>query len=108
VSPHRFPWCGLMAAIVFGSFTSLGAVARADEPDGKPADVYRQFFAQHCQACHAGDKPKGDFRVESLTQDFSNRANRKRWLAVLEQLQEGTMPPAAKPRPPAQENKALT
>ncbi len=61
------------------------------------------FLTQHCQACHAGAKPKGKFRLDSLTQDFNDKANRERWLAVLEQVQNSTMPPKEKPRPPAKD-----
>ena len=52
-------------------------------------------------------KPKGKFRLESLTQDFDDKANRERWLAVLEQVKSGTMPPKEKPRPPAKDVEAL-
>ena len=76
--------------------------------DAKPAaDPTRPFFAQHCQACHAGAKPKGEFRLESLSQDFADKANRERWLTVLEQVKAGTMPPDEKPRPPAKDVEAL-
>src|SRR5689334_640725 len=82
--------------------------ARLFGADAKSAaDPAPPFFAQHCQDCHAGSKPKGDFRLESLSHDFADNANRKRWLSVLEQVKEGTMPPAEKPRPPAKEVEAL-
>lgn len=70
-------------------------------------DFVTQLFDQHCQKCHAGPKPKGDFRIESLTSDFADRANREQWLAVLEQLQSGDMPPDDKPRPPEPEVQAV-
>ncbi|MEK6261839.1 MAG: c-type cytochrome, partial [Planctomycetota bacterium] len=72
------------------------------------AEQIKPLFAKHCQSCHGGEKPKGDLRVESLSQDFAERENRKRWLAVLEQVKAGTMPPKEKPRPPAEEVKILT
>ncbi len=46
--------------------------------------------------------------MESLSPDFSDNANRKRWLSVLEQVKAGTMPPKEKPRPAADEVKVLT
>ncbi len=70
----------------------------ASEPETKAvADPARTFFAAHCQTCHAGKEPKGDFLVQSLTADFLDKANRERWLAVLEQLKSGAMPPKEKP-----------
>lgn len=45
--------------------------------------------------------------MESLSPDFSDKANRERWLAVLEQIKTGAMPPKEKPRPPAQDAKVV-
>ena len=64
------------------------------------SDVFpRQFLAQYCRSCHSGSAPKGEFHEESLSQDFADENNRQKWLSVLEQLREGTMPPKDKPRP---------
>jgi hypothetical protein len=86
---------------------SIGFTSKlwASKPDNDPA---RTFFAQHCKNCHVGDKPKGDFRLESLSADFLDKENRERWLAVLEKVKTGAMPPKEKPRPPAREVEALT
>ena len=59
-----------------------------------------QLLTQHCEKCHSGAKAEGDFSLTSLTDDFNDKQNRERWLTVLEQLKEGTMPPADEPRPP--------
>ena len=92
---------GLIVGIAFAAGTQ-GAVAT-----GKLAnDPARALFAQHCQKCHSGTKPKGDFQIENLTQDFADRNNRELWLTVLEQLKSGDMPPKDKPRPPALEFQA--
>ena len=96
MAPRRTPLSGLnvlIAGIVALGLAATGP-ARAAE-----ADPSKAFFAQHCQACHTGAKAKGKFRLESLTQDFSDKANRERWQAVLEQVESGTMPPQEKPRP---------
>lgn len=75
----------------------VGADARRADDPAKP------FIAKHCQACHSGAKPKGGFRVDTLTQDFNDKANRERWQAVLEQVKTEAMPPREKPRPPVQD-----
>src|SRR5262249_55696296 len=67
----------------------------------------RSFLARHCQVCHSGEKPKGRFDLKQLVPDFAEKAGRERWRAVLEQVQGGQMPPKEKPRPPAQEIKAV-
>jgi hypothetical protein len=85
-------------------FAGTGMIAAADEkPSNDPA---RLLFAQHCEKCHAGPKHKGDFQLESLSENFTDRKNRELWLSVLEQLEAGKMPPKEKPRPPAQDVQA--
>jgi mono/diheme cytochrome c family protein len=100
---------GLLLGVVFGGMGLIGTATRAPAVDANPQnELSRVFFKQHCQACHSGEKPKGDFRVDTLSQDFADKANRERWLNVVEQLKTGTMPPKEKSRPNAQETQALT
>src|ERR1043165_6049875 len=94
---HPFSLRLLIAAIAFWGLSLLAA-----EPDN-PA---KALFAQRCEKCHSGAKPKGDFQIADLSQDFADRKNRERWLTVLEQLKSGAMPPKKEPRPPAQEIQA--
>jgi hypothetical protein len=110
---HRFPehlrrrmkWMSVMiAGIACGGLGMIAAETRAAGADGKAADdPARLLFAEHCEKCHAGTKHKGDFQIESLSRDFSDRKNRELWLAVMEQLDSGKMPPKEKSRPPAHE-----
>jgi mono/diheme cytochrome c family protein len=73
----------------------------ASEPDNKPSyEFARSFFAAHCQTCHTGKEPKGDFDIGGLTADFLDKANRDRWLEVLARVKSGEMPPKEKTRPP--------
>lgn len=103
----RIPWIGLLTVI--SSLSAIGHTPQIRAADAKPADDPIQlFFAQHCRSCHSGAKPKGDFRLDSLSPDFSDKANRERWQTALEQVKGGTMPPKQKPRPPAQEVKIVT
>src|SRR6187399_680309 len=99
----------LIAGIVVFGLMAIPSAARAFEPEAKPpGDPSPAFFTQHCKGCHAGDKPKGKFRVESLTQDFADKENRQRWLKVQELVKAGTMPPSGKPRPPAEDVRTVT
>jgi hypothetical protein len=70
-------------------------------------DQVRPFLARHCLSCHGIDKPKGDFRLDRLSPDFADRARRDGWLTVLKRIEAGEMPPKSKPRPPANEVRAL-
>ena len=91
-------WC---AGVALHGGSLLAAEDKAPAPPAGP------LFEQHCRKCHSGEKAKGDFQLESLSPDFSDRKNRERWLSVLEKLKSGEMPPKAKPRPPMEEVDAL-
>lgn len=99
----------LITAIVSGGLGLIGSPTWASAANDRPADnLSRKFFEQYCQTCHSGTKPKGDFRVDSLAQNFADKENREKWLNVVEQLKAGTMPPKGKARPAAKEIQALT
>ena len=104
----RLPIGGVFG-IVAGILIIIGSPSLAYPADAKPLDERTgKFFAQYCHTCHSGKEPKGDFRVDSLSQDFDDKENREKWLKVVEQLTTGTMPPKDKPRPATEETKALT
>jgi mono/diheme cytochrome c family protein len=109
LSNDRHSWLWMfITGLVVGGLPAIGPT-RASGQDAKSADdPARPFFAKHCQTCHEGKKPKGNFRLESLALDFEDKANRERWLAVLEQVKASAMPPKQKPRPSAQEVQALS
>ena len=100
------PWIWIVA-LVLGIAPSL--CASDADAEAKPfAEQVKPLLAKHCQSCHRGEKPKGDFLIDKLSLDFADKENRKRWLSVLEQVKAGTMPPKEKPRPPAEDVKLLT
>src|SRR4051812_39588624 len=87
---RRFCTFLLVLGLALSGLWVVGPTARTAERDPQPSDgPARPFLARHCQGCHAGDKPKGKFRLETLTQDFNDKANRERWLAVSEQVKSG-------------------
>lgn len=98
----------ILAGLVLGAIALLGPKVTVAEPAAKPPDEPAlSFLATHCQSCHAGTKPKGKFRVDSLAPEFDDRANRERWMAALEQIESGKMPPDGKPRPKDKDIKDL-
>jgi len=100
-----------VAAILWALWDDAPDIVAADDPVQivkLSDDPATPFLARHCQGCHEGKKPKGDFRLESLALDFHDKANRERWLAVLEQVKSGAMPPKQKPRPPSQDVEAVS
>ena len=100
----------LLCLPLLGLLALAPAAARGQTVTGTgkpPADPAGRLIAEYCQKCHAGEKHKGDFRIEALSPDFADRQNRERWLAVMEQLKSGAMPPEGKPRPPEADVRAL-
>ena len=83
---------------------ALTAFAASDA--SATAGDLQPFFEEHCQKCHSGEKHKGDFRIESLTQDFADRQTREMWLAVMDQLEAGDMPPKKETQPSAENSAA--
>src|SRR5687768_10215504 len=79
----------------------------AEPPAQKPDEQVRAFLTTHCQACHSGEKPKGDFNLDKLAPNFNDTANRERWLSALKRVQDGEMPPKSKPRPAEKDVQAL-
>jgi hypothetical protein len=91
----RSMWIPIACAIL--ACVSSNITAAQEEVSARP------LFTQHCEKCHSGAKAEGDFSLTSLTDDFNDKQNRERWLTVLEQLKEGTMPPGDEPRPPVKD-----
>jgi hypothetical protein len=85
----------LTAWLAWGMATLAGAAPATFQKDIKP------ILDAYCVKCHSSDKPKGDLSLEHLNGDLSPGPERQRWEKVIEQLNEGTMPPKSKPRPPA-------
>jgi hypothetical protein len=112
MTTSRLPlWTGVfVAGLGLYVLGSIGRPARAEpQPKSEPKanTPATAFLKQHCRECHSGEKPKGKVRIDGLTQDFSDKSNRDRWLAALEQVKAGNMPPKEKPRPAANEVAAL-
>ena len=103
-SLRNLSWMGvLIAGIVLDGLTviGIGPAQTSGQAAKPPDDPARPMLAKHCQACHVGLKPKGDFRLDDLSLNFNDKANRERWSVVLDQIKSGAMPPKGKPRPPA-------
>ena len=100
----RNAWILVLAGGGFVLFAWQSPTSSAeDKPSTPPTQV---LFTQHCQKCHSGTKPKGEFDFEKLTLDLADKKNREQWLTVLEQLNSGHMPPKNEPRPPSEQVKA--
>jgi mono/diheme cytochrome c family protein len=88
----------------------LSAAPGDQVPDAKVyAEQIKPFLAKYCVECHQGQKPKGKFGMDKLTPNFTDRASRDHWQAIVEQLKTGEMPPKdAKRRPEPKEVRSVS
>jgi hypothetical protein len=97
---------GVMVFVCVALGVASALQAAPAEADGFDAHV-RPLLASHCLACHAGEKPKGKLRLDSLPIDLADDAARGHWADVVDRLEAGEMPPEGKPRPGEDEVRAL-
>ncbi len=99
-------FAALRCLIGFGGLLALVSSVTAAPPAASlNAEVVAQFdghvrplLVKHCVACHQGDKPKGDLRLDQAAPDLSNVELREQWTALIERVRKGEMPPKDKPR----------
>lgn len=65
------------------------------------------LLKKYCLECHSTKAHKGDLDLERFTSLAVIRKDLKPWPHVIEQVEVGEMPPKGKPRPTADERKAI-
>lgn len=113
---YNRPSCGLRQLAHAGVVAVNLAVCLAGEvfAQVKPAKAQgedqhiQQFLNRHCVGCHRGDKPKGDLRLDNLSQNLIDQSIRKQWQKVMQRVEAGEMPPKSRPRPSEKEIQAIT
>jgi mono/diheme cytochrome c family protein len=83
------------------------ASAHADDSPVKFTRDIRPLFQSYCFSCHGPDKQKGDINLSTFNDESAIIRDPKTWGAVLEQLNDSTMPPAKKTQPTAAERLKL-
>ena len=74
-------------------------------PATEDADVQavQSLFDNHCQDCHTGQKPAGDFSIEKLKPNreslVASSLNSNDWERIVRRLRAGQMPPPDADRP---------
>ena len=66
-----------------------------------------QFFQNHCTSCHGEKKQKGDVTLHDIEFNFSSVEGSHRWMAVLDQLETGEMPPEDEDQPSPADRETL-
>jgi len=82
--------------------------APADSPPSEMSKVIVPFVQKHCVACHGEKVKKADLTLHTYKDEVDVLKNRKHWVAVLQQVKGGDMPPSNKPRPEVAEIEAFT
>jgi len=89
---------------------ALAGPAAAPDPDlaGDYAERVRPILAKHCLGCHSTQKKKGDLDLERYATLDAIRKDLKPWPMVIENLENGEMPPKKSPRLAADEKSTIT
>jgi hypothetical protein len=88
---HRIPLIGL-AAFSFLSVSAAGETVAFER-------TMQPFLKEHCLRCHDAEKQKGDFRLDTLSRDFTDDSVAQRWAEVMFRISSGEMPPKKEPQP---------
>jgi len=99
------------AFLLFSSFLAGAMHARSGQSaDTKPASDWQTFqktvqpfFTKHCFACHAGDKAKGDVRLDQFPDEPALEKALPTVDKALVMLRRHAMPPSKRPQPGADE-----
>lgn len=86
-------WLPVAIVLILGGLVSP---VRGESLEKDIAPVLQQY----CVRCHGPDEQGGDLRIDSLTDDFTQRENAAAWIEVRNMINLGEMPPADEPRLP--------
>jgi hypothetical protein len=89
-----------------GVFAARG-VAAPDDLEGEYQKRIRPILARHCLECHSTQKKKGDLDLERFLTLDKIRRDLRPWTLVVENLDNGEMPPKKSPQPAAEDRRAL-
>lgn len=62
-------------------------------------EAVKPFFQKYCFRCHDEKKQKGEFRLDSLSRDFTDGKAAQQWEEVIFRMNSGEMPPKAEAQP---------
>ena len=87
------------AAVAFDDF---------DEDEAGFAAIVRPYFLKNCLRCHGPESQEGNFRVDELSIDMSQRHIAEKWHELLNRINKGEMPPSGEPEPDSTQQSAAT
>jgi len=84
----------ILPALTLGVLFALpSAQVRGEAPLARFEKELKPLFTKHCQRCHGAKKQESDFRIDQLDPDLVSGPDAGYWHEVLNQINEGTMPP---------------
>lgn len=89
----------LIAVVSFMSLVPLLSLAGNKQVSVSFESRAGSFLADYCISCHGEEKQKGDITLNDIGMGFGSREEGQRWMAVLDQLETGEMPPKKKKQP---------
>ena len=72
------------------------------------AERVKPLLAKYCFTCHSPEKKKGDLDLARYSSHEAVRKDLKPWPLVIENLENGEMPPKKSPQPSAEERGVIT
>ena len=103
---QRLVW--LVVAVVLGWAASHSRARAADSPPAtRFSEQVRPILEQYCYGCHGMGSKKGGVALDKFDDDAAAVNAPELWHGVLKNVRAGIMPPPGKPKPSADELKAL-
>jgi len=105
----RLPWTLCTLPLLLLLFFVPVSFCSAQSPDDAAFKTkITPFFANYCNECHSGPKPKGAFRIEGeLKPNFADVLSRGKWREVVNVLNGHEMPPKKAKQPTPKEVAAV-
>jgi hypothetical protein len=66
-------------------------------------DAVKPFFQKYCLRCHDDQKQRGEFRLDTLSRDFTDAGTAQQWEEVVFRMNAGEMPPEGQTQPSPEE-----
>ena len=106
---HQFRLRGrrLGLAVAILGWIAPGARAVDDPASARFATEVQPILEQYCYGCHGMGVKKGNVALDEFGDDAAAEKSRELWHGVLKNVRAGIMPPPGKPKPSADEVKAL-
>ncbi len=91
----------MQKALFIAFFATASTQGMSDLDDARP------FLKQHCNKCHGANKQENDIRFDTLSTDLTDEPSLRTWQAIVDQLNQGSMPPEGSLKPTVKETRVI-